>query len=74
MTTQLEILISEADAVSARAIGAALEIRELLVRRPKGLKWHAEAPGREGEVKFADDRRPGAPVENVLENEQGEKP
>jgi hypothetical protein len=47
MTTQLEILISEADAVSARAIGAAFEVRDLLMRRPKGVRWHAETPDRE---------------------------
>jgi hypothetical protein len=36
MTTQLEILISEADAASASAIDAAREISTLLARRPKG--------------------------------------
>ena len=35
MTTQLELLISEADATSARAVDAALKVRDLLARRPK---------------------------------------
>ena len=48
MTTQLEILISDADSVSARAIDAAREITTLLARRPKLEKAaSAEAPSNE---------------------------
>jgi len=35
MTIELETLISEADATSARAVDAALRIRDLLAKRPK---------------------------------------
>ena len=35
VTAELEILISEADATSARAVDAALKVRDLLAKRPK---------------------------------------
>ena len=36
VTAELEILISEADATSARAVDAAMRVNALLARRPKG--------------------------------------